>query len=204
MRVPPLTTERLIVRPFVMEDLEAIYGIADVELGAASAPGNVLLGDETREARRAWLQWTVLNYEELDKLYQPPYGDRAVVLKETRALVGAVGFVPCLNAFGQLPSFRRDGAPLGLNTPEFGLFWMIAPAFQRRGYATEAARAMIAFAFEQLRLQRIVATTSYENAASMRVMEKLGMRIERNPSPGPPWLQVVGILENKEPPPHPG
>jgi hypothetical protein len=31
---------------------------------------------KTREERERWLQWTVLSYEELGKLYQPPYGDR--------------------------------------------------------------------------------------------------------------------------------
>jgi [ribosomal protein S5]-alanine N-acetyltransferase len=46
-------------------------------------------------------------------------------------------------------------------------------------------------------LRRVVATTTYDNEASMGVMRKLGMRIERNPFPDPPWLQVVGILENR-------
>jgi ribosomal-protein-alanine N-acetyltransferase len=45
-------------------------------------------------------------------------------------------------------------------------------------------------------VKRVVATTTYENAASVRVMRKLGMRVERNPFPDPPWLQVVGLLEN--------
>jgi hypothetical protein len=52
-------------------------------------------------------------------------------------------------------------------------------------------------AFQKLRLKRIVATTTYANAASMGVMRKLGMRIESNLYPDPPWLQIVGILENK-------
>jgi ribosomal-protein-alanine N-acetyltransferase len=45
-------------------------------------------------------------------------------------------------------------------------------------------------------LQRVVATTTYNNAASIRVMQKLGMTIERNPLPDPPWFQVVGVLES--------
>ena len=44
-------------------------------------------------------------------------------------------------------------------------------------------------------MNRIVATTSYDNLASIAVMRKLSMRIERNPLPDPPWLQVVGMLE---------
>jgi RimJ/RimL family protein N-acetyltransferase len=135
-----------------------------------------------------------MNYEQLDQLYQPPYGDRAVVLKETNRLIGAAGFVPSLAPFGQIPSLRSEGSPEDGYRPEVGLFWAIAPAYQGHGYATEAARAMIEFGFRQLHLRRIVATTTYDNSASIRVMEKVGMRIERNPYPNPPWLQVVGLL----------
>jgi [ribosomal protein S5]-alanine N-acetyltransferase len=55
---------------------------------------------------------------------------------------------------------------------------------------------MTDYAFQHLRLKRIVATTTYENAASMGVMRKIGMHIERNPYSEPPWLQIVGVLEN--------
>jgi [ribosomal protein S5]-alanine N-acetyltransferase len=79
---------------------------------------------------------------------------------------------------------------------EFGLYWAISPAHQRRGYATEAARAMIAYAFAELGLARVVATTSYDNAPSIGVMRKVGMHIERNPYPDPPWFQVVGVLHH--------
>jgi hypothetical protein len=42
----------------------------------------------------------------------------------------------------------------------------------------------------------VVATTAYVNEASQRVMARLGMRVERNPCPDPPWFQVVGTLDN--------
>jgi RimJ/RimL family protein N-acetyltransferase len=48
-----------------------------------------------------------------------------------------------------------------------------------RGYATEAARAIIARAFDGLGLMRVVATTYEKNRASRQVMEKLGMRLVR-------------------------
>jgi hypothetical protein len=47
-------------------------------------------------------------------------------------------------------------------------------------------------------LKRVIATTMYDNAASMGVMRKLGIHIERNPYPDPPWLQVVGVLDNSQ------
>jgi predicted acetyltransferase len=73
----------------------------------------------------------------------------------------------------------------------------MSPAYQRQGYTTEAVHAMVSYAFGTLKLKRIVATTTHNNAGSMGVMRKLGMRIERNPYLDPPWLQVVGILESE-------
>ena len=45
----------------------------------------------------------------------------------------------------------------------------------------------------------IIATTTDDNAASIAVMRKVGMVVERNPLPEPPWFQVVGILVNTKP-----
>ncbi len=193
--MPSLETLRLLIRPFVMEDLREIHRLLDIELREANLGTDKM---ETLSARAQWLQWTVLNYEQLAKLHQPPYGDRAVVLKSTGHLIGACGFVPCLSAFEQLPAFTSGDTPqhLSLNSTEFGLFYAISPAYQRQGYATEAVKALVDYAFQHLRLKRIVATTAYDNNASIGVMRKLGMRIEKNPRPEPPWLQVVGVLED--------
>jgi RimJ/RimL family protein N-acetyltransferase len=200
MRMPPLTTERLLIREFVAGDLDAVHRLLDVELaGAATGAEGVL----TLAARRRWLDWTVLNYEQLAYLRQPPYGDRAVALRSTDEIVGACGLVPCLAPFEQIPDLRRSlAAPQSVAagptafTPEVGLYWAVAPAHRGRGYATEAAAALIAYAFATLRLSRIVATTSHDNAASIGVMRKLGMRLTRNPFPEPLWLQTVGALDN--------
>ncbi|MFL5811991.1 MAG: GNAT family N-acetyltransferase, partial [Bdellovibrionia bacterium] len=56
------------------------------------------------------------------------------------------------------------------------LGWAINPDFQKQGYATEAARALIAFGFEQLGLSVIYTTCDTRNVASYRVMEKVGMK----------------------------
>ena len=79
-----------------------------------------------------------------------------------------------------------------------GLGIEFAPAYHRQGYAAEAVRAMIGYAVSTLKLERIVATTTYDNLASTGVMRKVGMRIERNPYPDPSWFQVAGILENRD------
>ncbi len=190
--VPPLTTERLLIRPLIMDDLDAVQQLY-AEIAKDDAQSGWAM---TRAEHQRWLEWTTLSYGELARLHQPPYGDRAMVLRDTKRLVGVCGFVPCLNAFGQLASFSRGEARNTLNSAEFGLYWAVAPAQQRRGYATEAGRALIDHAFGRLKLDRIVATTTHTNVASIGVMQKLGMQIDRNPSPDPPWLQVVGVLSH--------
>ena len=106
--------------------------------------------------------------------------------------MGSVGFAPALAPFGLLPSFE----PTTHFTPEVGLFWALFPEHWGNGYASEAAAAMVLYAFRELRLRRIVATTEHNNTRSINVMRRLGMRIERNPQADPPWLQTVGVLNN--------
>jgi len=191
LHMPVLETSRLQIRPFVIEDLDTIHRILDVELSAADFGTD---GAKALDARRRWLEWTIMNYDALAELYQPPYGDRAVALKTSGALIGACGFVPCLAPFGQLPSFSADASEW--HTPEFGLFYALSPSFHGQGYATEAVRGMIDFAFTTFKLRRIVATTTHDNSRSIAVMRRLGMRVVTNPLPDPPWLQVVGVIDN--------
>jgi RimJ/RimL family protein N-acetyltransferase len=191
--MPPLQTQRLIIRPFVMDDLAAIYRILDVEL-AGSPVGSESL--PSMAEREAWLRWTVLNYAQLAHLYQPPYGERAIVLGSTGQVVGAIGFVQSLGPWEQLPGLARgEPQPHQRFTPAFGLYWALSPAAQGQGYATEAARAMVGYAFGTLYLGRVIATTDYDNLASQAVMRRLGMRLLSNPFPDPPWFQVVGVLD---------
>lgn len=194
LTMPTLETARLLIRPFVHEDLPAIHRLLDVDL-AESDMGSE--GEQSLAERRRWLDWTILNYEQLAKLYQPPYGDRAIVLRDAETVIGACGYVQCLGPYGQIPSLR-DGAPYapGQMATEFGLFWAISPARQGQGYATEAGRALIDYAFNDWQIARIIATTTNDNAASIGVMRKLGMTVDRNPLPTPPWLQTVGVLAN--------
>ena len=195
-RMPPLETARLVIRPFVMADLDALHQILDVELSEANFGTE---GAQSLDERREWLEWATLNYDQLAKMYQPPYGDRAIVLKQSGQLIGAIGYVPCMMPFGQLPAFAagQGEATARLATCELGLYYALAPAHQRKGYTSEAAAAMVEYAFQSLGLRRVVATTTYDNAGSMGVMRKLGMQIERNPFPDPPWMQVVGFIENR-------
>ncbi len=78
--MPHLETARLIIRPFVMEDLPDIHRLFDIELSAVDLRTDKM---ETMKERAEWLQWAVLNYKQLAKLHQPPSGDRAIILKST-------------------------------------------------------------------------------------------------------------------------
>jgi ribosomal-protein-alanine N-acetyltransferase len=194
LAMPALETQRLLIRPFVAEDLEVAYNLFDIELRDADLHSEKM---ETLAERSRWLEWIVLNYEQLARLNQPPYGDRAIILKPTAKLIGSCGYVPCLSAFEQIPNLAASPTveSSGRYSTEFGLFYAISAVYRRQGYASEAARALVDYAFQHLFLRRIIAETDYDNIASIGVMRKLGMWIEKNPFAEPPWLQIVGVLE---------
>jgi RimJ/RimL family protein N-acetyltransferase len=193
--IPVLRTARLEIRPFTSDDLPIAWAIGDRCFGDGSKATDAA----AIEAYRPMLTWQALTPEMFGRLYQPPYGDRAVVLRETGALIGQVGYVPCVDHYDVIPALAHGSVNSGRSQTEVGLFWAIDPDHQGRGYATEAARALIDYAFAAdsawLALRRLIATTEFGNAASQAVMRKLGMRIERNESGAPPWLQIVGVLD---------
>jgi RimJ/RimL family protein N-acetyltransferase len=96
------------------------------------------------------------------------------------------------HGFGPFALERRDSGEFlgftGLYIPTFEapftpcveIGWRLAAEFWGEGLATEAARAVVAYAFEVLGLEALVSFTVPANQRSRRVMEKLGMR--RDPS----------------------
>lgn len=85
--------------------------------------------------------------------------DLAICLEESGLLIGGCGI-------------RRETEL----SQVANLGWAITPEFQNKGYATEAARALVAFGFQKLNLSVIYATCDTRNTASFTVMEKLGMK----------------------------
>jgi RimJ/RimL family protein N-acetyltransferase len=80
---------------------------------------------------------------------------------------------------------QEDGCPIGLCglakrdfLDDVDIGYAFLPQYGGRGYAIEAARAVLAHA-KELGLQRIVATVRPDNSASIRLLEKLGLRFER-------------------------
>ena len=82
----------------------------------------------------------------------------AVVLRETDEVIGVAGVQPQ----------RLAG--------EDEVGWWIGTAWQRQGFATEAGGASLAYALDVLQRSRVVAIADPENIASIRVMQKIGMR----------------------------
>jgi RimJ/RimL family protein N-acetyltransferase len=183
----PISTSRLHIRHFTEADADAVANLQDD-----------CFGKSPRVAREEWLQWCIRNYRALAELNQPPYGDYAIAVNDGDVLVGSIGLVPSFGPFEKLPWFqaRLRSRSSGLFTPEMGLFWAMHSQHRGLGYATEAAGAIAKFAFEVLRVDRLVATTQHANTPSIRVMRKLGMTIETNPDLEPKWFQTVGVLQN--------
>ncbi len=90
----------------------------------------------------------------------------ATVLKPEGNYVGRCGLYPHLKGEERVPD-------------EGVLAFYLARAFWGRGLATEAGRAFVDFGFGELGLKRIVTTVDTRNAASVRVLEKLGFVVER-------------------------
>ncbi|QTD42997.1 GNAT family N-acetyltransferase [Sporosarcina sp. Te-1] len=83
-----------------------------------------------------------------------------VILQEEDILIGHIAFH---KYFGE-------------HTYEIG--WVFNPNYHNKGYASEAAQAILEYGFTEMNLHRIIATCQPENPPSYRVMEKIGMRRE--------------------------
>lgn len=79
MLLPTLKTDRLRIRPLTVKDLSICH---QLYLDTKWADQG-LVDKRNLQIRRIWLDWTIRNYTELDRLNQPPYGDRAVELRES-------------------------------------------------------------------------------------------------------------------------
>ncbi|HZO87680.1 MAG TPA: GNAT family N-acetyltransferase [Chthonomonadaceae bacterium] len=148
-----LVTDRLLLRPFEEGDFEAAYAYRSNEQTARYWIG----APETAEEVRAFLK-RCREYA----LQEPQTRYRfAIVLQAEGRVIGGCGL---------------DITHLEWREGEIG--YHLHPAYWGQGYATEAARALVGFGFEHLKLHRIVADCLAENPASARVMQKAGMQQE--------------------------
>jgi len=148
---PTLATERLVLRPFTLADAEAVQRLAGAE-EIADTTLNIPhpYADGLAEA---WIESHADAFRDRERV--------ALAITDSNAvLVGAI-------------SLRLD---LGHRRAELG-YWIGLP-FWERGYATEAAVAMVGYGFKELGLNRIFAHHLARNPASGRVLEKTGFVYE--------------------------
>lgn len=152
--VYPVETERLRLRPFSRGDVDAVFSYRqreDVTRFLFDAPMSREACAEAVQARIAQTGWA----SEGDKIFL------AVERKEDSAVLGEVTLI--------LRSLAARQAELG---------YIFHPDHHGHGYATEAGHALLALGFDGAGVHRIYARCHAGNAASRRVMERLGMRLE--------------------------
>lgn len=151
----PRRTDRLVLRPVVAGDIEALWQI------------------RRQEAVGRWMTSTSQDRQAFVELMRDP--DRiakTLVIECDGEVIGDLMLAP-EDAWAQ--SEVADHA-LGVQA-EIG--WCLDPAYGGQGYATEAVRELIRIAFEELGLRRVVALCFADNEPSWRLMERVGMRREQ-------------------------
>ena len=151
MSIPTLQTQRLTLRPFDVEDasvVQSLAGAPEIALTTQNIPHPYEDG-----MAEAWIATHRPGWD-AGKLLT------VAITSNADGLVGAVGL--------HINAAHRRG--------ELG-YWVGLP-YWNRGYATESARALLDYGFNELRLNRIQARHMTRNPSSGRVMEKLGMKPE--------------------------
>ena len=153
MGVKILETERLMLRQMRVEDAEFIFELVNEPAFIRN------IGDKgvrtLDDARDYILSGPVASYAKFG------FGLYVVVLKETGAAIGICGLL------------KRDS----LEDVDVG--FALLEKFRRKGFAYESAAAVMEYGRNKLGLKRIVAITSPDNEASIRVLEKIGLQFEK-------------------------
>ncbi len=170
------TTARLTLRPFVPEDLQAVFRrTSDPEVMRFHNCGPLCFEDTKKD-----LEATIRRAGEI-----LPFGVRAVIVRATGENVGCCWLGP---------QPRLEGSPVEISYDIERMHW-------RNGYATEAAGCLVAHGFNEMSLQEIYAIVNPANTASTRVVQKLGLRVRRKvewPKQGLVDLYVIPREEYNE------
>ena len=148
MSLPTLHTARLVLRPFTRDDIPALVPLIGAREVAAT----------TRSIPHPY---TVADAEKyIAESGQHGEINLAIVRQADAQLIGG----------GILRPEEKDA------NAEVG-YWIAVP-YWRNGFASEAAQALVQYAFETLQVHRVYAYHSSNNPASGRVLQKLGMKHE--------------------------
>lgn len=146
-----LETPRLMLREFRADDFDELYAMQSRPESVRFEP------DKSAEDVRAYLSQAAQQAQA-----QPRSHFRfAIAIRPDDNVRGFIGL-----------ALNRD------MIRDWEIGWLVHPDHWGRGYASEAARRVLAFAFSELDAHRVIAFCDVENRASERVMQKLGMRHE--------------------------
>jgi len=149
-----IKTERLILRPFAMSDASEFHQIiTQEEVLRYLAEGLISLAE-----LRKILDWLIDCYDRNSPQRIIKF-TLAVTHKKTNKIIGWCGL-----------------GPLEFSPSEMEIYYGLSVDHWGRGLATEAAKALLDYGFQEIGLDTIVAVTKPENVASRRVIEKLGMK----------------------------
>ena len=180
----PFETDRLILRPFEATDVpvlrELIYSDREV-WGQYSGYGD----------KPALLEKAFTNH--VNQPDDAEFGFQAVVLKTSGQAIGQVHIEPYVNMW-----FRVTGDP---ETPvrniEVELAFAFGKAYWGQGYAFEACRALVDYAFNELKVPRLVGGAMRTNDRSVRLQKRLGLDVYENEDPDAPGRSTwVSVLNN--------
>lgn len=146
-----LDTSRLILRPWKESDVAPFIQMG-LDLDVMHYFPSTLSYDQSRD----FIKSITLKFDE-----HPSWGLWAVELKQTQSFIGCIG----LNAQPSQFDF----------SPCVEISWRLVKDAWRQGYAFEGARAVLQYAFEQLKLDQVVAFTAAVNTPSEALMKKLNM-----------------------------
>jgi len=148
-----LETERLSLSRLTLDDAELVLAVWNDPTYIRYVADR---GIRTVDAARAALEEGALK-----QFSDYGYGPFRVAMINDDTPIGVCGL------------FRREG----LDEPDLG--FSILPKYWRRGYAYEAARAVVSYAETEIQLTRLTAVVSPNNGASVALIEKLGLQFER-------------------------
>jgi RimJ/RimL family protein N-acetyltransferase len=150
-----LETPRLLLRHLTMDDLPELYALYQDPEIRRYFPEGVLSYEDTREE----LEWFLNGHPQY-----PELGLWATIYKETGKFIGRCGLLPW-----------EIGGKL-----EIEIAYLLDKNFWHQGLATEAANAIMTYAFEKLNLTRLICLIDPENIASQNVAQRIGMKLERS------------------------
>lgn len=153
-----IETERLIIKPYCMEDIDDLYKIYNDEKVMAYIPEGVMSYQWVKDL----IKWMVeYCYEKNTPENIIKFGV-SVVDKEKKKVIGWCGL-------GSLDCKPED----------VEIFYGLSSEYWGQGLSTEAAMAMLNYGFNIVGLKRIIAVVKPDNIASKKVIEKMGMKFQK-------------------------